>query len=428
MRTCVSKIYQCYLAIIPCKVYLSLVEKYIATSKSSKYYYQKMKIGFITPFFTPIAGGSAVGTYNLARYLARRGHEVFIFTSDFGRNLARFDYEKDVIIVESKTKLKMLNVFYTPSLKSKLENCDKLDVLHFHNFRTYQNYVAYNYAKKMNTPYVLQAHGSLPRAYSWQKLKWLYDELFGYKLLKNASKVIAFSNVEAEQYKAMGVPEEKIATIPNGIDLSEYAELPPKGAFKKKFNIPEDKKVILYLGRIHKIKGIDFLIRAYAILKNKMKFKDTILVIVGPDDGYLSEVRSLVQSLGISRFVIFTGPLYGKDKLGAYVDSDVVVLPSRYETFPNVVLEAYACSKPVVASNVEAIPNIVLHGETGLLFQAGDVKELASAIAYMLTHPEEAERMGCNARRLVEENFPIDRVVTQLEALYEQVLKEKDKN
>jgi glycosyltransferase involved in cell wall biosynthesis len=82
----------------------------------------------------------------------------------------------------------------------------------------------------------------------------------------------------------------------------------------------------------------------------------------------------------------------------------------------------------VVASNVEAIPDIVLHGETGLLFQAGDVKELASAIAYMLTHPEEAERMGCNARRLVEEKFSIDRIVTQLEALYEKVLKEKDKN
>jgi glycosyltransferase involved in cell wall biosynthesis len=106
----------------------------------------------------------------------------------------------------------------------------------------------------------------------------------------------------------------------------------------------------------------------------------------------------------------------------------VVVLPSRYETFPNVVLEAYACSKPVVASNVEAIPDIVLHGETGLLFQAGDVKGLANAIAYMLTHPEEAERMGRDARRLVEEKFSIDRVVTQLEALYEKVLKDERGN
>jgi glycosyltransferase involved in cell wall biosynthesis len=383
-----------------------------------------MKIGFITPFFSPVAGGSATAPYYLAKYLVRKGHEVFVFTSNFGRNLAKFADEKDLAIIESRIVLKMFNLFYTPSLRSKLESCNKLDIVHFHNFRTYQNYVAYNYVKRTNTPYILQARGSLPRI-GKKELKWVYDAFFGYRLLRGASKVIALTKVEAEQYRSMGVSEGKIAIIPNGIDLSEYTELPLKGSFKKKFNIPEDRKIILYLGRIHKIKGIDFLVRAYAYLKNEVKCKDTVLVIAGPDDGFLDEVKSLVQSLGISRFVIFTGPLYGKEKLGAYVDSDIVVLPSRYETFPNVVLEAYACSKPVVASNVEAIPDIVLHGETGLLFQASDVKELANAIAYMLTHSEEAERMGRDARRLVEEKFSIDRVVTQLEALYEKVLKDE---
>jgi len=385
-----------------------------------------MKIGFITPFFSPVAGGSAKGPYYLAKYLVKKGHEVFIFTSNFGRNLAKFPDEKDLAIIESKIELKVFNLFYTSSLRSELESSNKLDILHLHNFRTYQNYVAYSYAKRTNTPYILQAHGSIPRI-GKKELKWLYDVLFGYRLLRDASKVIALTQVETDQYRRMGIPGEKIAIIPNGIDLSEYAELPPKGSFKEKFNIPEDRKIILYMGRIHKIKGVDFLVRAYAYLKNEMKCKDVVLVIVGPDDGFLGEVKSLVQSLGISRFVIFTGPLYGKI-IGAYVDSDIIVLPSRYETFPNVVLEAYACSKPVVASNVEAIPDIVLHGKTGLLFQAGDVKGLANAIAYMLTHSEEAERMGRNARRLVEERFSIDRVVTQFEALYEEVLKDERGN
>jgi glycosyltransferase involved in cell wall biosynthesis len=386
-----------------------------------------MKIGFITPFFSPVAGGSATAPYYLAKYLVRKGHKVFIFTSNFGRNLAKFPDEKDLAIIESKIELKMFNLFYTSSLRSELESSNKLDILHLHNFRTYQNYVAYSYAKRTNTPYILQARGSIPRI-GKKELKWLYDVLFGYRLLRDASKVIALTQVETDQYRRMGIPGEKIAIIPNGIDLSEYAELPPKGSFKEKFNIPEDRKIILYMGRIHKIKGVDFLVRAYTYLKNEMKYKDAVLVIVGSDDGFLGEVKSLVQSLGISRFVIFTGPLYGKIKLGAYVDSEVVVLPSRYETFPNVVLEAYVCSKPVVASNVEAIPDIVLHGETGLLFQAGDVKGLANAIAYMLTHPEEAERMGRDARRLVEEKFSIDKVVTQLEELYEKVYKDEREN
>jgi len=398
-----------------------------------------MNILQVYQIFNPeVASGAAKVAYYVSKELARRGHNVVYYASDMKDKDTRWlqntwtivnginvQYFKTVCTILARK----LKIYITPSLiKPNKRFFQKINVIHLHGYISFQCIVIYHYARKYGVPYVLQAHGSLPRVGAWRRLKWLYDVLFGYRLLRGASKVIALTRIEAEQYRSMGVPEEKIAIIPNGIDLSEYAELPPKGAFKKKFNIPEDRKIILYLGRIHKIKGVDFLIRAYVYLKNKMNFKDAVLVIAGPDDGFLGEVKSLVQSLGISGFVIFTGPLYEKIKLGAYVDSDIVVLPSRYETFPNVVLEAYACSKPVVASNVEAIPDIVLHGKTGLLFQAGDIKGLANAIAYMLAHSEEAERMGRNARRLVEERFSIDRVVTQLEALYEKVLKDERGN
>ena len=399
-----------------------------------------MKILQVTPYFPPAYafGGPVKATYQISRELIKRGHEVVVYTTDVKDFGSRLEIDSSNAIEGMKvhrfknlslTLVKKLKLFITPQLALfARKEVKKFDIIHLHEYRTFQNIVIRYYARKYNVPYVLQAHGSLPRIGAWQKLKWVYDILFGYRLLRDASRVIALTQVETDHYRRMCVSEEKIAIIPNGIDLSEYAELPPKGSFKKKFNIPEDKKIILHMGRIHKIKGIDFLVRAYAYLKNEMKCKDAVLVIVGSDDGFLGEVKSLVQSLGISRFVIFTGPLYEKIKLGAYVDSDIVVLPSRYETFPNVVLEAYACSKPVVASNVEAIPDMVLHGKTGLLFQAGDVKGLANAIAYMLTHSEEAERMGRNARRLVEERFSIDRVVTQLEALYEKVLKDERGN
>jgi glycosyltransferase involved in cell wall biosynthesis len=399
-----------------------------------------MRILQITPYFPPAYafGGPVKAAYQISRELIKRGHEVVVYTTDAKDFGSRLEIDSSNTIEGMKvyrfrnlslTLVKKLKLFITPQLALFAgKEVRKFDIIHLHEYRTFQNIVIHHYARKYNVPYVLQARGSLPRIGAWQRLKWIYDVFFGYRLLRDASKVIALTCIEVEQYKRMSVPEGKITIIPNGVDLSEYAELPPKGTFKKKFNIPEDKKIILYLGRIHKTKGIDFLVRAYAHLINEMNFKDAVLVIVGPDDGFLGEVKSLVQSLGISRLVMFTGPLYGNKKLSAYADSDLVVLPSRYETFPNVVLEAYACSKPVVASNVEAIPDIVLHGETGLLFQAGDVKGLANAIAYMLANPEESERMGCNARRLVEEKFSIDRVVTQLEILYEKVLKGRRKN
>jgi glycosyltransferase involved in cell wall biosynthesis len=250
----------------------------------------------------------------------------------------------------------------------------------------------------------------------------IYDIFFGYQLLRDAAKVIALNHVEAEQYRAMGVPEEKIAIIPNGIDLSEYVNLPPKGAFKKKFNIPEDRKIILYLGRIHKIKGIDILIKAYAYMRNKMNLRDIVLVIAGPDDGYLNEAKRLAQALDVSNHVLFTGPLYGEDKMAAYIDSEVYVLPSRYETFPMAILEAYACGKPVVASEVGGLRDLVKNGETGLLFKPEDVKQLAERISNILNDDKMAEEMGLRGRNFVEEDFTIEKIIEKLEKLYEEVV------
>jgi glycosyltransferase involved in cell wall biosynthesis len=220
----------------------------------------------------------------------------------------------------------------------------------------------------------------------------------------------------------MSVPEEKIAIIPNGIDLCEYAELPPKGSFKKKFNIPEDRKIILYLGRIHRIKGIDLLVKAYVYLINEMNFKDAVLVVAGPDDGFLNEVKSLVYNLGIAGSVLFTGPLYGRDKLEAFVDSEIFVLPSRYETFPLTVLEVYACGKPIVASKVGGLKDLVIDGETGLLFDSENVEQLAESVFNLLNDTDVAKEMGLKGKNFVRENFTIENVVERLERVYEEVV------
>jgi glycosyltransferase involved in cell wall biosynthesis len=254
-------------------------------------------------------------------------------------------------------------------------------------------------------------------------VKWIYDAFFGYRLLKNASKVITLSNVEAEQYKAMGVPEDKITIIPNGIDLSEYAELPPKGSFKKKFSIPEDKKIILYLGRIHKIKGIDFLIRAYAHLKNEMNFKDATLVIAGPDDGYLSEAKSLVHNLGVSNLVMFTGLLSEKDKIKAYVDASIVTYLGPFEPYGLVPLEAAACETPVIVTQGTPMAEIVNRGKFGFSVKYGDIISLASMIHRVLNDEELAENLGKNGRKYVLNNLGWDRIVEKYEQVYEEVAK-----
>jgi glycosyltransferase involved in cell wall biosynthesis len=113
--------------------------------------------------------------------------------------------------------------------------------------------------------------------------------------------------------------------------------------------------------------------------------------------------------------------LYGRDKLAAYVDSEFCVLPSRYETFPMALLEAYACAKPIVASNVGGLRELIVDGETGLLFEVGDFRQMAEKMLYLLNDSGKAAEIGRKARKLVEEKYSLDKVVDDLEELYIEV-------
>jgi glycosyltransferase involved in cell wall biosynthesis len=282
--------------------------------------------------------------------------------------------------------------------------------------------IVHHYASKYNVPYIIQAHGSIPRI-DKKFRKLLYDFTFGYRVLNKASKVIALSKVEAEQYRSMSVPKEKIAIIPNGIDLSEYTNLPSRGTFKKKFGIPEDTKVILYLGRIHRSKGIDFLVKTYAYLIDKMGCRDAILVIAGPDDGYLNELKSLVRSTGLDDKVLFTGMLSEKDKINAYVDATICVYLSPYEPFGLVSLEAAACCKPIIVAEGTFLSEIVNQHGFGFSVRYGDFYKLAEIIHEIFTNDNLLITMGQKGREYVFKNCSWATLVAKLVKIYEEVRK-----
>jgi glycosyltransferase involved in cell wall biosynthesis len=376
-----------------------------------------MKILQVVQFFSSVHGGSAMVPYYVSRELAKRGHEVTIFTSDYKLSQEWAKSLRQVKVYPFKTRLSWAKFYVTPSImKHTKEGIKDFDLIHMHNYRSFQNLVVHHYAKKCGVPYVLQAHGSLPRIVAKKRLKWLYDVLFGYRLLRDASRVIALSRVEAEQYRRMGVPEEKIAIIPNGIDLSEYASLPPEGSFKKKFGIKEEEKIVLYLGRIHRIKGIDILVRAFADVVDTLD--NVRLVIVGPDDGYLAELEALIKALKIENNMLISGPLYGRDKLEAYVDADVYVLPSRYETSPMTVLESVACGTPVVLTEDCGIAEY-FRDKVGLVVNT-DSSHLSEALFEILTNHKKQQIFRENCKTLIGK-FDISNSVSMLEKVYEEI-------
>lgn len=383
-----------------------------------------MKILQVIPAFYPAMayGGTVAVAYHLSRELARRGHEVTVYTSDsldkYHRQKSRISEVDGIKVYYFKTpsnRLAWNRLVFTPGMRLQLsKEIKNFDIIHLHGFRNFQNIPTHHYAKKYNVPYVLQAHGSLPRIIQKQRLKKLYDWVWGNKILKDASKVIALTNTEAEQYKKMGVDENKIEIVPNGINLSEYENLPDRGVFRRKYGIKSNEKIVLYLARIHKIKGVDLLVEAFSDLASKME--DVKLVIAGPDDGFLSTIKAQIEDLKIGDKILFTGPLYGMNKLEVYVDADVYVLPSVYETFPVTVLEACACGTPVIVTDRCGISETI-EGKAGYVVEY-DKDQLQNTIFNVLNDEGLRMRFGEEAKKLVKRQFLWNGIITTIESVY----------
>jgi len=174
---------------------------------------------------------------------------------------------------------------------------------------------------------------------------------------------------------------------------------------------------VLYLGRIHRIKGIDILVRAFAEVIEKLD--NVSLVVVGPDDGYLGELEALIRVLKIENNVLIIGPLYGRDNLEAYVDADVYVLPSRYEIWGITVFEAMACGTPIILTENCGIAEH-FKDKAGLVVKT-DSLNLQEALLEMLMNREKQKIFRENCKTVMQK-FNISETVSRLEKVYEELL------
>jgi glycosyltransferase involved in cell wall biosynthesis len=276
------------------------------------------------------------------------------------------------------------------------------------------SFAAY-FAKRKGIPYIIQPHGSLPTTIGMKKMKKYYDIFVGNNILKNASKLIALNKMEEEQYIDMNIEKNKIEIAPNGIDLAQYTYLPKKNSFKKKYGINLNERIILYLGRINKIKGIDLLIEAFEELSKEMN--DIRLVIVGPDNGFVSTLKNRMETLNIQHKVLFTGPLYEKNKLEAYVDADVLVYPSSFEIFGLVPLESLMCGTPVIVTDNCGCAEIIKKSESGYLVKYGDVEDLKQKMQ-ILIKCNSKENLAAKGKKYIENNLALDVIAHTMEMIY----------
>lgn len=387
-----------------------------------------LHVSYIFPPALNVADGITTVVHNVTKELVKRGHEVAVYTSNLS-NLHKQDFLSDfhllsngVHVYYSRSLWRYKTFIVTPSIITLLsKNISNFDIIHIHDCRSFQGIFAYLFAKAKNIPYVYQPHGSyLSTALanlSVKTAKSVLDTSISWQMIKGASKIIALSKMEAMQYKIRGIPDEKIEIIPNGTALPESSDSPVKGLFRRKLGIDKNKKLILYLGRIHKTKGIDLLIEGFGNLAKK--FEDSILVLVGPDDGFLGEAKSLANSLGLSDSVLFTDFISETDKKRALVDADVFVTPS-FHGFPMTFLESCIAGTPIVTTTLGDRLEW-MDGKVGYV-TSPTKSELAEALYAIISDDKLREDFSRNCKELVRSHFSLDVVVDKLEQTYLEVL------
>jgi glycosyltransferase involved in cell wall biosynthesis len=369
--------------------------------------------------FSPHGGGVPDVVYHLSKTLIQRGHEVTVYSSDYKLDPEYTNPLKGANIRLFHCWSHSFGFYLMPGMISTIRRSLKeFDIIHLHTQRSFQNIVIHHYAKKFGIPYVLQAHGSATTYFQRGIFKRIFDVLWGNNILRDSVKIIALTPIEVEQYESLGAKKDRIEIIPNGIDHIEFKNLPPRGEFRKRHGLLDNEKIVLYLGRIHQVKGIDLLVKAFSSLPQN--FDKVRLIILGPDHGYLSTLRSLTKELNIDDKVLFAGPLYGRERLRAYVDAEVYVLPSVYEIFGITVLEALACGTPVIVTDRCGIADVI-HGQTGLVVPY-DEEQLRDAVLKLLDDDRMRQRFSQKGKLLVREKFNWERIVEQMERLYERVI------
>jgi glycosyltransferase involved in cell wall biosynthesis len=380
-----------------------------------------VKLLFVTPYYAPAwdFGGPVRAASNLAASLARRGHEVEVWTSDALSRSARITpSDRDVVVdgvrvkrfpILALTTLERFNMFVTPGMRGS-SGLRAFEVVHLHEFRTFQNAWLLSQLAGSRVPFVLTPHGSFGRR-GRVLLKIVYDWLAGHRLVNQARFLTALSRREAAEIVASGVPGDRVRLLPNAAEPS-HLELAVDEA-RRQLGWPERARTLLFLGRLHAIKGPDLLLEAFAEVRRR--FPDLRLVFAGPDEGMADQLVRRMRQMGLEHVVAFTGALDAHHKEAAYAAADLLVLPSRSEGLPMTLLEALGRGKPVVCTEACAFePSVSEYAEV----VAPVAREIAAGIARALDNPQHATRRAASGREFVGREFSTEHIASLAEDIY----------
>ncbi|MCC6019361.1 MAG: glycosyltransferase family 4 protein [Candidatus Verstraetearchaeota archaeon] len=329
--------------------------------------------------------------------------------TEFHNTNVRFYYPKSLILPLNFVK-KRAPEFFSKSLLQKVSKSNlKVNLIHAH--RLDYGYIGARLKERYNIPLIITTHGS--DVYDFP-FKGRYEYFVTKYALKHADHIIAISNREAKTLLSLGYSIDKISVIPNPVDTRLFRPL-PQNKCRSLLNLPSNKKILLTVGNLTKVKGHIYLLEAMASITSKEE--DVLLVIVGsgPLKNFLLKE---IDKLKLKQKVLMVGEKTHKEIPLWLNASDIFILPSIDEGVPSSILEAIACGKPVIASNVGGIPDIISTNEIGFLIPPRNPKALSNAIMEALDKHWNSETIRKHAMQ-----YSIENIANQIIELYFKILK-----
>ena len=378
-----------------------------------------MRVVQLTQRFPPAIGGVESHVYHLAMGLTKADVSTEVFTTDLQRDTPFRRLNGDSLLLPFPVRrfraTRLADVphglgIVAPSMALAALHATP-DVFHAHSYGYFPTFAG-GFAEFMRgIPLVVTPHSDPGGATTSKRL---FDRVVPPLTIRRASRVIALTSVEAENLVRLGVPSDRIRIIPNGVDLKEFAGLPPRRP-------NGDTTELLFVGRCYpRQKGLEYLVKALPFLRSRESIR---LTIVGEDWGGVAMLQSLARALGVERQIAFRGALPRDEVIQAYASADIFVLPSLFEPFGIVLLEAMAAGLPVVASAVGGIVDVVADGKTGLLIPPGKPLALAAGLEQLISDSSLRARMAEEARRRVF-GYSWDLIVPRIVEVYREAIAE----
>ena len=378
-----------------------------------------MRVLQVVPGLDPLSGGPSRTVPELCRALAEQGTAVTLFSTHARGNRITIDPEQQRYEVKLFTA-KDGSLAGARQIGNAIQaRVHDFDLIHIHSLWNFTVTWAAAAARKAKIPYVLTPMGMLSDACLRQHryaLKRAYARTFDRETVEGAARLHFLNEGELRSSQNVWFRNPEHFLAPNGIEIDGRAVRP--GSFRERFPELKGRRIMLFLGRLHPIKGLDLQLEALDRLK--LKYPDLIWLLIGPDEGEWQRLDLLIKKMGLGANVKWIGPVTGDDRFAALADADVLLQTSLYECQSMTVNEAFSIGVPLVVTDSINYSEVQSSG-AGYVVRR-DAGELANAIDAILQAPDKSEEMRTAGRRFATENLSWSRIASIVTAAYEDAI------